>query len=271
LQNTKKHFSHAVEDIPEKGEVEVNIGGRPFKINNDFVNDFDNTNVLDIAHDLRKPLLIMHAPFDETVPVKSAQELFISAMHPKSFVSLDGADHLLTDRRDSIYAGDVIGSWVKRYFTKVEEDVLDIKNEQVVGHLDLTEHKFTTSIQTRNHTITADEPAEVGGDDFGPSPYELLNAGLAACTVMTMKLYAERKKWDLKEAFVYVTHSKKHVADMEDESAAGTYLDHIAKKIELVGDLDETQREKLKQIASKCPVHRTLQSEVLIDTELVSE
>lgn len=269
VQHTKKHFSHAIEDIPEKGEIEVNIGGRPFKINNEFVNGFDQIDLLDVAHKLRKPLLIMHAPFDETVPVKSAQELFIAAMHPKSFVSLDQADHLLTNRLDSMYAGDVIGSWVKRYFPKGDEEKLDTKNEQVAGHLDLTQNKFTTSIQTKNHSLTADEPAEVGGDDFGPSPYELLNAGLAACTVMTMKLYAERKKWDLKEAFVYISHSKKHVADMENESAGGTYLDHISKRIELVGDLDATQRERLKQIASKCPVHKTLQSQVEIETELI--
>ncbi|MDP4762807.1 MAG: OsmC family protein, partial [Salibacteraceae bacterium] len=164
---------------------------------------------------------------------------------------------------------DVIGSWVKRYFPEREKEKLDTKDEQVVGHLDLTQNNFTTSIQTAKHSLTADEPADVGGDDFGPSPYELLNAGLAACTVMTMKLYAERKKWPLKEAFVYITHSKKHVDDMGDESTAGTYLDHISKKIELIGDLDTEQREKLMQIAAKCPVHKTLQSKVEIETQLI--
>ncbi len=270
VQHTKQHFSHAIDEVAEKGEVEVNIGGRPFKINNEFIQDFDKTDVLEILHELKKPMLIMHAPFDKTVSVNSAQELFQAAFHPKSFVSLDGADHLLADERDSLYAGDVIGSWVKRYFPEREKEKLDTKNEQVVGHLDLTQNNFTTSIQTLKHSLTADEPADVGGDDFGPSPYELLNAGLAACTVMTMKLYAERKKWPLEEAFVYITHSKKHVADMEDESKSGTYLDHISKKIELIGDLDAEQREKLMQIAAKCPVHKTLQSKVEIETTLIA-
>ena len=268
VEHTKKHFSHRIDEIPAKGEIEVDIGGRPFKINKEFVEGFESTDLLKIVHDLRKPILIMHAPFDKTVEIKSAQDLFLNAFHPKSFVSLDGADHLLSDKQDSIYAGDVIGSWVKRYFPVDNETALDTKNEQLVGHLNLLEDNFTTAIQTSSHCITADEPTDAGGDDFGPSPYDLLSASLAACTAMTLKLYAQRKEWNLEEVYVYISHSKRHINDLGEENEKGRYLDHISKKMELIGDLTEEQKEKLMEIASKCPVHKTLKSEVLIETSL---
>ncbi|WP_337251743.1 OsmC family protein [Maribacter halichondriae] len=147
--------------------------------------------------------------------------------------------------------------------------MLDTHGEQLVGHLNLLEDNFTTQIQTKKHTMTADEPKSVDGDDFGPSPYEYLNAGLAACTAMTLKLYAERKKWDLQEVFVYLSHSKKHSDELELDIEKPGYLDHIDKKLKFVGNLDEKQKTRLKEIASKCPVHRTLQSEVIIDTEII--
>lgn len=269
VEHTKKHFSHRIDEIPEKGEIEVDIGGRPFKINKEFVEGFESTDLLKVVHDLRKPILIMHAPFDKTVGIQSAQDLFLNAFHPKSFVSLDGADHLLTDKHDSIYVGDVIGSWVKRYFPIDNQTALDTKNEQLVGHLNLIEDNFTTSIQTASHHLTADEPTDVGGDDFGPSPYDLLSASLAACTAMTLKLYAQRKEWNLEEVYVYISHSKRHINDLGEENEKGRYLDHISKKLEMIGGLTEEQKEKLKEIASKCPVHKTLKSEVLIETSLV--
>lgn len=269
VEHTKKHFSHQVNEMDEKGEIEVNIGGRPFLIDKEFIKGFDNTDLLQVTKLLRKPILIMHAPFDKIVGVNSAQELFVSAFHPKSFISLDGADHLLTKTQDSIYAGDVIGSWVKRYFPQNEDEKLDPKEDQVVGHLNLIDDNFTTSIQMGNHFVQADEPIDVGGDNFGPSPYDLLNASLAACTAMTLKLYAERKKWPLEDVYVYLSHSKRHMSDMGSEGSASKSIDYISKKLELHGDLDDTQRERLKEIAAKCPVHKTLQNEVVIETELV--
>ncbi|GAB5539551.1 MAG: bifunctional alpha/beta hydrolase/OsmC family protein [Salibacteraceae bacterium] len=266
VQHTKKHFSHGIEELSEKGAIEVNIGGRPFKIDSEFVKDFDNTDLLKVVKELRKPILIMHAPFDKTVAIQSAQELYTSSMHPKSFISLDGADHLLTEKRDSEYVGDVIGSWVKRYFPPVEAQRLSTEGEQLVGRLNLVEDNFTTSIQTNKHSIVADEPEEVGGDDFGPAPYELLGASLIACTAMTIKLYAERKEWPLTEVEVFVSHSKKHRDDADSGSAK---LDHLQKKLRFHGDLSDDQRERLKEIASKCPVHRTLLTEVVIETELL--
>lgn len=259
-------FSHTIEEVKEKGEVEVDIGGRPFIINQEFVEDFGKTDLPKITKNLRKPLLIFHAPFDKIVGIENAEKLYKNAHHPKSFVTLDDADHLLSNNLDSIYVGNVIGAWVQRYFPKQENTMLDTKDEQLVGYLNLREDNFTTTIQMKNHSIIADEPASIGGDDFGPSPYELLNSGLAACTAMTLKLYAERKKWDLQEVYVYISHTKKHSDDLGVETDSPGYIDHISKKLKFVGDLDEKQRKRLKEIASRCPVHRTLSKEVIFDS-----
>ncbi len=147
--------------------------------------------------------------------------------------------------------------------------MLETKGEQLVGHLNLIEDNFTTSIQTPKHSMIADEPASIGGDDFGPSPYDYLNAGLVACTAMTLKLYARRKNWDLREIFVYVSHSRKHSDDLNIEVEKPKYLDYISKKLKFVGDLNEKQKQRLKEIASKCPVHKTIASEVIFDTTLI--
>jgi uncharacterized OsmC-like protein/pimeloyl-ACP methyl ester carboxylesterase len=259
-------FSHGIDEIKDKGEVEVNIGGRPFKINNEFIDDFSKTDLLSIVKNIRKPMLILHSPTDTIVGIKNAEQLYQQAHHPKSFVSLDNADHLLSKSEDSNYAGNMIGVWVQRYFNAQENEMLETKGEQLVGHLNLLENNFTTSIQTKKHTMIADEPASAGGDDFGPSPYEYLNAGLVACTAMTLKLYAQRKNWDLQEVFVYVTHSRKHSDDLGIEVNKPSYLDHISKKLKFVGNLDETQKQRLKEIASKCPVHKTIASEVVFET-----
>lgn len=268
VEHVTRHFSHQFDESTEKGDVEINIGGRPFKINKEFVDDFTKTDLPAITKHLRKPILIMHSPIDDTVSIDEAQKIYLSARHPKSFISLDHADHLLTDQADSTYVGTMIGAWAKRYFPQEEIEILKTDGEQLVGHLNL-KNNFTTQIQTKTHSFTADEPASIGGDDFGPSPYELLNAGLAACTAMTLKLYAERKKWDLQEVFVYLTHARKHSAELNIEKETPGYLEHINKKLKFVGNLDETQIQKLKEIASKCPVHRTLLSDVVIETEAV--
>ncbi|WP_275315760.1 bifunctional alpha/beta hydrolase/OsmC family protein [Tenacibaculum bernardetii] len=269
VSHVKHLFSHGIENIKTAGDVEVNIGGRPFKINQEFVSDFDKTNLPEITKNLRKPILILHSPVDTIVGVNSAQELYLSAHHPKSFISLDDADHLLSNSKDSIYAGNLIGTWSEHYFPKQENKMLETNGEQLVGHLNLNENNFTTNIQSKNHTLIADEPVSVGGDNFGPSPYEYLNTALIACTAMTLKMYAERKKWDLQEVFVYVTHSRKHSDDLGIETEKPTYLDHISKKLKFVGNLDEKQQKRLTEIASKCPVHKTLASEVIFDTSII--
>ncbi len=269
VSHVKHLFSHGINQIENKGKVEVNIGGRPFKIDNEFVSDFDKTDLPSTVNSLRKPLLIMHSPIDTIVGINNAEQLYHNAHHPKSFVSLDNADHLLSNPEDSKYVGNVIAAWVDRYFDTKENIMLETNGEQLVGHLNLVEDNFTTSIQTRKHTMIADEPSSIGGDDFGPSPYEYLNASLAACTVMTLKMYAERKKWDLKEVFVYISYSKKHSDELELDLDKPGYLDHITKKLKFIGDLDEKQKQRLKEIASRCPVHKTIASKVIFETSIV--
>ncbi len=271
VDHTKKYFSHHADEIKEKGAVEVRIGGRPFVIDQEFLKNFSDTDLIQTVKDLRKPLLVMHAPFDAVVGIENAQELFVNAYHPKSFVSLDDADHLLTQKKDSVYAGHMIGSWAMKYLEPSERVALDTKGEQLVGHLNLVEDNFTTSIQTAKHFLIADEPVSLGGDDYGPGPYDLLNAGLAACTVMTLKMYAQRKKWDLQEAYVYLSISKKEVSIPDPEGTGEIVVKHdlITKKLKLIGDLTEEQKLRLKEISARCPVHRTLQGEVIIETSLV--
>lgn len=269
VTHVKHLFSHGIDEVEAKGEVEINIGGRPFKINQNFVNAFDETDLPSVVSNLRKPLLVLHAPFDTIVGIENAKKIYDNAMHPKSFISLDNADHLLTKETDSRYAGEVIGTWAKRYFPQPENIILDTEGEQLVGHLNIVEDNFTTTIQTKKHSFIADEPIDIGGSDFGPSPYEFLNAALASCTAMTLKMYAERKKWDLKEVFVYLTHSRKHSDDLEIVTETPKYLDHIDKKLKFVGNLDKKQRERLKEIASRCPVHKTLDNEVVFKTTII--
>ncbi|WP_299062702.1 bifunctional alpha/beta hydrolase/OsmC family protein [uncultured Polaribacter sp.] len=262
-------FSHAIEDVKQKGDVEVKIGGRPFKINQDFVNDFSKTDLPEITKNLRKPILVMHAPFDTIVGIENAHQIYHNAMHPKSFISLDDADHLLSKSSDSIYVGNLIGTWADKYFPEEEYKMISKEGEQLVGHLNLLEDNFTTSIQTKKHSFIADEPASIGGDDFGPSPYDFLSASLAACTVMTLKMYAERKKWDLQEVFVYITYSKKHSEAFTLDTNKPTKIDYLNKKLKFVGNLDDKQKQRLIEIASKCPVHKTLITKTIIETTLV--
>lgn len=271
VDHVKRLFSHQIEDIENKGNVEVDIGGRPFIINKDFVEEFDKTDLPVIVKNLRKPLLIMHSPLDKIVGIDNAKQLYLKAHHPKSFITLDDADHLLSEEKDSQYVGEIIGTWASRYFPQVENKMLDTEGEQLVGHLNIIEDNFTTSIQTKNHTFIADEPSGIGGSDFGPSPYEYLNAALAACTAMTLKMYAERKKWDLREVFVYLSHSRKHSDDLMVKVDKPKYMDHINKKLKFVGNLDDTQKERLKEIASRCPVHKTIASEVVFETQIIEE
>ena len=268
VSHVKQLFSHAIEEIEEKGNVEVSIGGRPFQIDQSFIDGFEKTDLPKLVAELRKPLLILHAPHDRIVGIENAQKLYHHAFHPKSFISLDGADHLLTRKEDGVYVGSMIGAWVQRYIPSSVSANLDTAGEQLVAHLNIIENNFTTSIQTTNHTLTADEPVSVGGDDFGPSPYELLNAGLAACTTMTLKMYASRKKWDLREIYVYISHDKKY-AETTDEENRGNKLDHIYKKLKFIGDLTDEQKNRLKEISARCPVHRTLQSEVVIESSIL--
>jgi len=263
------HVSHIfganIQKIESEGHAQVNIGGRPFQIKKQFLDDIKEEKQAENIRHLRKVLLISHSPQDRTVEVENAAKIYKTAMHPKSFVSLDGADHLLSRKEDSLYVGDIIATWAKRYLNLEEKEAL--KREKSIA-VRLGAEGYTTDIMSRQHSLTADEPISVGGNDFGPSPYDLLSASLGACTVMTMHMYARRKKWDLQEVRVHLDHYKDYAADMENTEDKKSRIDHFERLIEIEGDLDEAQKKRLMEIADRCPVHRTLHSDVKVITEL---
>lgn len=269
--STLSHVTHLLEDEMEeiqlKGMASVNIGGRPFNIKKQFLDDLEQKNLKTILPSLNKSLLILHSPQDTTVEIKNAEELYKAARHPKSFVSLDGADHLLTSRKDSQYVGELIGSWGHRYLDIPEVSQPKTKHEVVAQ---LGQEGFTTYMKVGNHSLTADEPLSVGGNDFGPSPYDLLSAALASCTSMTIQMYAKRKKWLLEQVETHVNHSKTHALDCENCEKDSAKIDLFEREIILKGSLDEKQKNRILQIADKCPVHKTLHNDVQISTKIVS-
>ena len=270
VKHITSHFQGLDDTINEKGEAVLSIGGRPFKIKKQFLDDLEAHNLEAEVKLLHRPLLLMHSPQDSIVGIENAAALYHKAHHPKSFISLDGADHLITNKKDAFYVAEVISSWVKRYveIKKAGDEVRDTEGEQVLVYHE-TVVPFTNHIYTKTHHIYGDEPVEAGGDGLGLSPYELLNAAIGSCTVLTLKLYAQRKQWDLKEVFVYLSYSKKHSAELKLDIEEMGQLDHIFKKIKLIGNLSEEQREKLKEIASKCPVHKTVANKVYFETKLI--
>jgi putative redox protein len=267
-EHVKHLFVHGMDEMVLKSEASVTIGGRSFMIKKQFLEDLEKHSLASTLKNLRKPILILHSPQDMIVGISNAAEIYQNAHHPKSFVSLDGADHLLSEKKDSLYAAKTIGTWAERYILgnySPQGSPIETKGEQIVAHWK-SDHNFTTQISNNRHAITADEPEDAGGADLGFSPYELLNAALGACTAMTLKLYAERKKWPLEEVYVYLTHDKRHVDDCEDCSGKTGKIDHIKKKLEFVGDLTEEQKSRLTEIAALCPVHKTLGSATKIET-----
>ena len=267
-----KHVQHLLqsnlEEIQSSGKAIVNLGGRNFTINKQFIDDLEANGLSLSTKNLRKPLLVMHSPQDTIVNIKNAEEIYVAAHHPKSFVSLDGADHLLSNKEDSIYVGNVISNWAKRYVDLLEAEVLNTKH-QVVASLD-DDDGFTTQMKVGNHYMIADEPINYGGNDFGPSPYELVSAGLSACTAMTIQMYAKRKGWKIDNVEVHTSYGKTHAIDCEDCDTDSAKIDTFSREIKLEGDLDEKQIKRVLQIADKCPVHKTLHSEIKVVTNLIN-
>ncbi|UZH54460.1 OsmC family protein [Salinimicrobium tongyeongense] len=263
------HVKHLLksnlEEIEKNGVAEVNVGGRNFSIKKDFLEDINTHDLSLFARDLKKGFLIMHSPQDAVVNISNAETLYKSVKHPKSFVSLDGADHLLTNNEDSKYAGSVIAAWASRYLEIPEDKVLQTSHQVVAN---LGNDGFTTQMRAGRHYFIADEPKSFGGEDFGPSPYELLSAGLASCTSMTIQMYARRKKWPLLNVETHVDHKKSHAEDCGNCERNTAKIDIFEREIVLEGKLDEQQQEKLLEIADKCPVHRTLSNKVTITTHL---
>ncbi len=264
-----KHIEHLFEDqldsIEKNGSSRVNIGGRGFKINQSFVRDLQQKDLGTCLGKLRKPILILHSPQDEIVDIQHAAKLYERAHHPKSFVSLDGADHLLSRPADSQYVGEMISSWSKKY---IAAPVVpnDTKGHEV--SIRLAGKGYTSEVKTPYHHLLADEPEEVGGDNLGPTPYDLLMAALGTCTAMTLKMYAQRKKWPLEEINVYLNHDKVHRTDGDNVEDNNSKVSRFTRNLRITGDLGEVQRNRLLEIANKCPVHRTLEDQIIIETFL---
>lgn len=265
-------FKDRLADIRLRGHGEVTLGGRTFCIRREFLDDVAEQKLLSDVASLRKPLLVLHSPVDQVVSIDSASRIFGAARHPRSFVSLDDADHLLTRRRDAGYAATVIAAWADRYLASwVPEGAVEADGPRAVVVTETGHGRFQQSITMGPHTLIADEPAAVGGSDSGPSPYDLLLAALGACTAMTLRMYAERKSLPLDSVSVRLQHSKIHAAECQTCETNQGSVDRIDRVITLEGDLDDAQRTRLTEIADKCPVHRTLHSEVDIRTALTAD
>jgi putative redox protein len=250
-----------------KGEGKVDLGGRPATVTKEFLEDLERQNPAETIGALRKPLLVFHSPRDAIVDIENASKIFLAAKHPKSFVSLDRADHLLTQKADAQYAATVLAAWASRYLDAPAE----AQAAEVVPGVRVAEAgegRFAQLVQAGRHRLRADEPVAVGGDDSGPGPYDLLLAALGACTSMTVRMYAEQKKWPLRRVSVELKHDKVHAADCAECETREGRIDRIERVLTLEGELDDAQRQRLLEIASKCPVHRTLHSEVWVPTRL---
>ena len=270
-----RHFQKERAEIVAKGEAEVLLVGRPFRIKKQFLDDIENVKLEKAIAGMKKALLVFHSPIDATVGIENATRIFQAAKHPKSFVSLDNADHLLSRRADAVYVADVIAAWATRYLgadpaalrTAPGATVAAAPGTVVVAETGTGKFANVVSVGGR-HTLMADEPKDHGGTDTGPSPYDFLLAALGACKAMTMRLYAERKGIPMRQAKVTLRHDKIHAQDCADCETKEGDIDRIQAEIEIIGDLDAPTRERIAAIADKCPVHRTLTHEIKIESRL---
>lgn len=259
-------FKEQQPEIEAQGAAEVNLAGRRFTIKKPFLDALESTEMVNTIGNLRKALLVLHGPLDNTVSIDHAARIFQAAKHPKSFISLDRADHLLSNTDDSRYAGMVIAAWARRYIQSVDPtDSLPPGDNRVMARVGSS--GFLTEINANGHNMVADEPTSVGGTNLGPTPYDYLVAGLGACTAMTLRMYADRKKWPVEAIRVRLTHQKIHAVDCKECETATGKIDHIHREIDIKGDLDVHQRRRMVEIADKCPVHRTLEGEIRVTTK----
>ncbi len=253
-------FKDRIEDIRDQGEVEVQIAGRPFKVKRAFLDDVAEKRLHECLAHLHKALLIFHSPTDDIVGIDNASHIFMAAKHPKSFVSLDGADHLLSRKDDAAYVADVIAAWAERYMEQPPSVKEAASELGVVTVRETRAAKYQQEVMSGPHRFLADEPVSFGGLDSGPGPYDLLLASLGACTSMTLRIYADRKGLPLDRVTVKLTHKKVHVEDCEECEGKSRTIDRIDRTIALEGALDADTRARLMEIADKCPVHRTLKT-----------
>lgn len=259
-------FKERIGDIRDTGEVEVVLAGRSFRIRREFLDDVAEQALTERVAQLRRALLIFHSPTDALVGIDNASRIFAAAKHPKSFVSLAGADHLLGDRHDAEYVANVIAAWLGRYLDEPASTATAKSEAGVVTVRETRAGKFQQEVSSGPHRFLADEPVSYGGLDSGPGPYELLLASLGACTSMTLRLYADNKKLPLERVTVRLTHEKIHAEDCENCETKEGVIDRIDRHVTMEGDLDAAARKRLLEIADKCPVHRTLTSEIDIRT-----
>ena len=254
--------------IEQQGEADVLLAGRKLHFKKAFLDDLKNQHWQENIRTLRKPLLIFHSPTDALVNISNAGLIFAAALHPKSFVSLSGADHLLSRREDSEYVGLLLAAWASKYLGELglPPAVSPAAEGEVVASIQ--RDRYHTELYAGAHALVADEPRDMGGTDSGPSPYGYLCAALGACTAITLRMYADRKQWPLDGVRVRLTHDKIHASDCAECETRQGKIDRFTRSIELQGALSAEQRQRLLEIADKCPVHRTLESEVHIETSL---
>jgi uncharacterized OsmC-like protein/pimeloyl-ACP methyl ester carboxylesterase len=267
-QHVSAQFSCDIDTIEKNGEAEVDLAGRKFTIKKQFLDDINQSSVEHIGR-LKKAFLVMHSPVDATVNISEAERIYKAAHHPKSFVSLDDANHLLTRASDAEYVADIIAAWSMRQLSV--NDPMS-RPEVANGQISVSERnqKFMLDVFSDTHQWIADEPSRVGGNNAGPDPYEHLLAAVGTCTAMTIRMYAARKQWPLDNAEIILKHDREHTTDCESCEDRPTQLDVIDREIKLHGNLDESQRARLMQIADKCPVHRTLTGQLEIRTRELS-
>lgn len=264
------NFGVKIDEINDAGEAIVSLGGRNFSIRKQFLDDLHANDVLHKVANLKKPLLVLHSPIDETVGVENATQIFVAAKHPKSFISLDNADHLVSNENDADFIASVISAWASRYISQTNtHNQSDMNDEVIVSETGIG--KFQNTIIAGNHYLIGDEPKSVGGLDSGPSPYDYLAAALGTCTSMTMRMYADFKKLEVGKISVAVSHEKTHAKDcqdcIEDEREKGGKIDIFTRKISVEGLNDQALSAKLLEIADKCPVHKTLEKGAKVETD----
>lgn len=271
-EHVKRHIENDLDAIRADGAAEVTLAGRPFTIQQQLLDDLADVDLSSAIATLRRPLLILHSPIDNTVGVENAARIFEYARHPKSFVSLDTADHLITDDADARYAAEVIASWASRYISgdlasHAQPDFsVDAAESVTIVRI---EEGFRTDVLSNGFPLVADEPLSVGGTNTGPTPYDYLLTALGSCTAMTLRMYADRKGWPLESVTVRLTHQKAHARDCAECETEHGLIDEVTREIDIEGALDVDQRNRLLEIASRCPVHRTLHGEVVVHDRLL--
>ncbi len=261
------HFADRHEEIRSRGEAELTVGGIAYRIRKAYLDDLQNYTMEGILAELDRALLILHSPLDRTVAIDHAARLFAGARHPKSFVSLDRADHLLSSEADARYAGTLIAAWASRYLDATEDGDTQAPVEGV--EVTIGREHYCTRVRAGAHELVVDEPRRLGGSDCGPNPYEALSAALGSCTAITLRMYADRRQWPLDGVRVVLRHSKVHVEDCRDCEEGGRTVDLLRRDIQLQGPLSPEQRQRLLEIADRCPVHRSLQQGMRVETRLL--